>query len=218
MRSRRRTAGILAPVLGALATLALMWCVGLFLFAGSVPKMPPDVTEHTDAIVVLTGGSGRVRTGLDLLLANTADRLFVSGVYRGVDVDQLLAVMKQRPEEVEGRIGIGNAVNTIENAEETAVWAKARGLKSLRLVTAAYHMPRSMLEFAHAMPDVRIVPHPVFPVHVKSDDWWAWPGTAALTVSEYSKFLLAWLRHQVRRFAPAAGLTAGPTAGKEPTS
>lgn len=202
MRARRRSSSILAPTLGALTMMAVLWCVGLFVFAGAVPKSAPDTSERTDAIVVLTGGSGRVRTGLDLLLANRADRLFVSGVYRGVDVDQLLAVMKQRPDEVEGRIGIGNAINTIENAEETAVWVRGKGLKSLRLVTSAYHMPRSLLEFSFAMPDVRIVPHPIFPQHVKSDDWWAWPGTAALTVSEYSKFLLAWLRHQVHLFAP----------------
>ena len=69
-----------------------------------------------DAIVVLTGGSGRLRSGLDLLLADRARRLFISGVYRGVDVTQLLALLKQQPDQVENRISIGNAVDTIENA------------------------------------------------------------------------------------------------------
>ena len=60
---------------------------------------------------------------------------------------------------------------------------------SLRLVTAGYHMPRSLLEFRRALPGVRIVPHPVFPERVRQADWWAFPGTAWLIVGEYVKYL-----------------------------
>ncbi|MDA0996873.1 MAG: YdcF family protein [Proteobacteria bacterium] len=199
IRYRRKSFGYFSWLLAAALLPALAWCVGLFLFADAIPKQPTGLDERTDAVVVLTGGSGRVRTGLNLLLAERADLLFVSGVYHGVDVSQLLAAVKQRPGDLEKRIGIGNAVNTIENATETAAWMRTRGLKSLRLVTSAYHMPRSLLEFSNAMPDIRIVPNPVFPTHVKSGAWWAWPGTAALTAGEYSKFLLAWMRHQFHR-------------------
>jgi len=73
-----------------------------------------------------------------------------------------------------------------------------REYTSLRLVTAAYHMPRSLLEFQDAMPDIEIEPYPVFPVHVKQDKWWAWPGTMALTVTEYNKYIVASLRHHVK--------------------
>ena len=38
----------------------------------------------------------------------------------------------------------------------------SEGYQSLRLVTASYHMPRSIQEFHHHMPQVRIVPHAVF--------------------------------------------------------
>ena len=71
---------------------------------------------------------------------------------------------------------------------------RQKAIKSLRLVTAAYHMPRSRLEFANVMPGVEIVPHPVFPEHVKQNEWWAWPGTAALMASEYNKYLMGWVR------------------------
>ena len=134
------------------------WTAGLIAFAASVPSRGSASTERTDAIVVLTGGSGRLRAGLDLLLAGRAERMFISGVYRGVDVSQLLALLKQRPDEVENRIGIGNAVDTIENALETRHWMQGQGYSSLRLVTAAYHMPRSLLEFSSAMPGMRIEP------------------------------------------------------------
>ncbi len=54
----------------------------------------------------------------------------------------------------------------------------ARGglFHSLRLVTANYHMPRSLLEFARAMPDIEIVPHPVFPEISRGPHWWAAAG------------------------------------------
>ena len=72
--------------------------------------------------------------------------------------------------------------------------SREQDLRSLRLVTAAYHMPRSLLEFRHAMPEIEIVPHPVFPENFKQRDWWRWPGSASLIVREYSKYLVARLR------------------------
>ena len=60
-----------------------------------------------------------------------------------------------------------------------------------RLVTANYHMPRSLQEFRAVMPNLTIVPHPVFPAHIRLNDWWRWPGTAILLAGEYNKLLLA---------------------------
>ena len=74
-------------------------------------------------------------------------------------------------------------------------------MHSIRLVTAAYHMRRSLLELHAAMPGVRIVPHAVFPVTVKSD-WWRWPGTARLIAREYTKFVVAWARQDLGLAAP----------------
>ena len=64
------------------------------------------------------------------------------------------------------------------------------------MVTGAYHMPRSLLEFRRAMPGAVLIAHPVFPTHVKLSQWWRWPGTASLVATEYSKYLmsLAWTR------------------------
>ena len=188
--------GLLGLVFGC-----VIWPAGLCTLASNIPAEFVEADITTDAIVVFTVGSWRLRTGLDLLMTEHAARLFVSGVYRGVDVDQLLKVQKQRPEDVENRISLGDAINTRENAFETAEWMRANNLSSFRLVTAAYHMPPSLLEFGNVLADVKIAQHPVFPDHVKQSTWWAFPGTLALTASEYNKFLLAWTRH-----SPARGL------------
>jgi uncharacterized SAM-binding protein YcdF (DUF218 family) len=143
----------------------------------------------------LTGGSGRLRQGLQLLADKQARKLFVSGVYRGVDVAALLQVSQHSPEELECCVFIGyEADDTRGNAAETAAWIRDQKFLSLRLVTATYHMPRSLLEFRRAMPTVEIIAHPVFPETFKRADWWLWPGSASLVISEYVKYLIAALR------------------------
>ncbi|NQU62456.1 MAG: YdcF family protein [Rhodospirillales bacterium] len=179
--------------------LAVLWTVGLFRYADMVPNRVADAATRTDAIVVLTGGSRRLGAGLELLSRGLAGKLFVSGVYQGIDVKTLLQVVKRNPRELETQISIGNATNTTGNAAETREWMTAQKYQSLRLVTAAYHMPRSLLEFRFAMPAIVLVPHPVFPDSVKQDRWWAWPGTASLMISEYNKYLLTWARHGAGR-------------------
>jgi len=172
------------------------WLGGLFVFAAEIPKSLKVSTEETDAIVVLTGGTLRLEQGLALLAQGFAKKLFVSGVHRGVDVQQLLKLSRQSPQALDCCITLGySADHTTGNASETAKWMREQGYRSLRLVTASYHMPRSLAEFRQAMPTETILPHPVFPTNVKVDNWWQWPGTAALIAGEYNKYLVAVVRH-----------------------
>ncbi len=182
--------------LTAVLVLALLWAAGFIWYAVTLPEGVDDPDSRTDAIVVLTGGSERVATGLDLLAAGKADKLFVSGVHRSVELAELLRLTKSSGAELDGRVVLGySAGNTVGNAVETAIWMRGQGYKSLRVVTGSYHMRRSLLEFRHAMPEAVLVPHPVFPENVKADQWWLWPGTAMLIASEYTKFLAASLLH-----------------------
>jgi uncharacterized SAM-binding protein YcdF (DUF218 family) len=175
----------------ALAGLA----AGLVVLAGLVRFAIPPAAENsaapTDAIVVLTGGSHRLSSGIDLLREGKGHVLFVSGVPRRVSLDDLLrATATDPPEWLTCCIVIGHrALNTPGNAIETARWMRGAGYHSLRLVTSWYHMPRSLLEFERAMPGVEIVPHPVFSEQVKEQNWWAWRGTTGLLIGEYGKYL-----------------------------
>ena len=168
--------------------------------ASYVADYVDDNATATDAIVVLTGGSLRLNTGLTLLQEGLAERLFVSGVHRGVDVQQLLRIARQSPDAAECCISLGHeADDTAGNADETSAWMASHRYRSIRLVTAAYHMPRSLIEFRNTMPDIQIITHPVFPAQVKLDTWWRWPGTAGLIFGEYSKYLVARIRHLIGR-------------------
>jgi len=67
---------------------------------------------------------------------------------------------------------------------------------SLRLVTANYHMRRSLLEFSALMPDFTIIPEPVLPGNFQREQWWRHPASRALVLSEYHKYIATWLRIQ----------------------
>jgi len=192
-RNRRFVAAILI-------VFCIVWLVGLFVFAETIPRTVEDSSEQTDAIVVLTGGSMRMEEGLALLSRQMGKKLFVSGVHRGVEVKQLIDRSRRSPEEIDCCIVLGYAADhTDGNAVETAEWMRQQGYRSLRLVTASYHMPRSLAEFRQEMPTIIVIPHPVFPEHVKLDQWWRWPGTAVLIVGEYNKFLVAVAGHYIER-------------------
>jgi uncharacterized SAM-binding protein YcdF (DUF218 family) len=172
-----------------------VWLVAFYQFASGLPQGPDRPDETTEAIVVLTGGSERLAEGLSLLAEGHAGKLFVSGVYRGVDVAELLTVTRSGGGSVANRIALGHdADDTRGNARETAAWMTDEGFSRLRLVTAAYHMPRSLFEFRQAMPDVVVIAHPVYPENVRLDAWWRYPGTFSLLAGEFSKLLLAQTR------------------------
>lgn len=192
LRKRFRWAGV-----GLALALALLvaWASGLVWFSAGLPTAPPQDTRRTDAIVVLTGGSGRVQRGLALLAEGRAKKLFVSGVYQGVDVQRLLEVSQRSPQDLACCITLGyQADDTRGNAAETAEWMRSEGLTSLRLVTSGYHMPRSLLEFRRAMAGVDIIAHPVLPEGYDGNGWWPWPAPARVIATEYTKYLIAYLR------------------------
>lgn len=205
MRRRRRSRkGVrirrIVLALGGLVFAA--WLLGLAVFSGTVPRSLSVDDQVTDAIVVLTGGSNRLEQGLTLLLQGRGKKLFVSGVHRGVLLNELLQRVGISSNNAPCCIVLGyRADHTEGNARETANWIRKQKFRSLRLVTANYHMPRSLLEFSAAMPDIRIIPHPVFPESVKIREWWRWPGTATLILGEYNKYLVVAARLTIQKLS-----------------
>ncbi len=202
--SARRWPRALGWFAAGAATTLLLWVAGLAWFVHSSLTMAPDA-GRTDAIVVLTGGRLRLETGLDLLSAGRAQRLFVSGVNPHVDRLELMRVAGHAGDEDLNRVVIGHdADNTLGNARETAGWMQQEGYSSLRLVTSWYHMQRSLLEFQRAMPQTRIVAEPVFAGH-EGEAWSGWLEVGALTVSEYDKYLATLVRPELAMIWPRLG-------------
>jgi uncharacterized SAM-binding protein YcdF (DUF218 family) len=167
------------------ALILLAWTLGFGVFAVSLPQ--PAGGEMTDAIVVLTGGKGRIERGLAVLEARQARRMLVSGVDPSVRVGEL-ARLQGAPELFKCCVDLGkDAVDTRTNADEAARWLGKRGYKSVRLVTTDWHMLRARLELRRAVgKDIRVV----------GDSVESAPGLLVL-VREYNKFWIRWLAVQV---------------------
>jgi len=205
-----------------LLLLFLLWLAGLIYFVSNLPDRPETPERHTDAIVVATGGSERLQEGIRLLVRGLGQKLLITGVNADTTIPELIASLPAEAEKPSAYllsccIVAGYAAgSTLGNAEETAAWMKAEKFSSLRLVTADYHMPRSLLEFHRAMPGIEIIAHPVFPDRVNRGSWWRSPGTASLLVNEYDKYLIALLR---RLLQPAqAAEPPGNAPGDDATS
>ena len=91
------------------------------------------------------------------------------------------------------------AEDTRGNAEETAEWAREHGFRSVIVVTARYHMPRALEEFAHVMPGVTLIAYPVENGSVDVAAWWRHKGTAILLQREYMKYLASVAAHSISR-------------------
>ncbi len=211
----RRALRIARVPLAAVAALALLWSAGLAWFADTAGEGTEQPELATDAIVVPTGGSGRLAEGMRLLEDGLARALFVTGVGEGVEHAELRE--RHDPALWDCCVELGyEAEDTQANAREAAAWMASRSFASLRLVTSGYHMPRAMMEFRSAMPSATLVAHPVFPEHVKVEHWWRYRGTAGLIASEFTKYLWALARRTLgfgkRRRTPSATRSARPRA------
>jgi len=143
--------GVVAMGSRLLAALVLGWGGGLVWFSLTLPA-PAPLGSRTDAVVVLTGGKGRLARGLAVLEAGSARRMLLSGVAPTTTRAQL-AEAAQVPLARLSTTDLGyGAVDTRTNAEETAAWMARRGYGSLRLVTSAGHMRRARLELARVLP------------------------------------------------------------------
>lgn len=176
-----------------------LWLPGFLWFYQLIPVEGdfPDYDAPTDAVVVLTGGMGRVEQGVELLKQGRAKLLLVSGVDKDVKPAELVAEYGIDTAHPVLADGVSRMVldygprNTVGNARETAEWMRKNRLRSLRLVTSSYHMPRSLMEFRHAMPDTIILPAPVFPEWGAIDKVVLLPrGSLRLILLEYHKYML----------------------------
>lgn len=170
----------------ALALIA--WAAGFAAFMFSIGK-PLERAVETDAIVVLTGGTGRIDRGIQLMRAHAAKRMLISGAAPDVRPIELAVRYRADPRLFACCIDLGHeAVDTRSNADETADWVREHGFTSVRLVTSDWHIPRATLELRKAL-DAK--------VRVVGDGVPTQPGLRTV-IREYHKYL-------VRRFVLMVG-------------
>ncbi len=183
-------------ILRRLAVVAAMlvapWFGGLVWFAGGLTRLAIDPAFKADGVVVLTGGGQRIAVALELVATGRGKRLLITGVNQATDRAALERVSGRRSDLFDCCVDIDRrARNTRGNARQAAAWARARDYRSLAVVTASYHMPRSLVEFSRAMPEVELHAHPVFPDDIDLERWWASATTLRVIAWEYNKYWIS---------------------------
>ena len=173
---------------------------GLFNYQERILSLTEYSSKRASNIVILTGGSNRIRDGLKIIknLENSAiinTKLLISGTGKGFTISN---VKKLLPKSKSLNIFLKCCVeldsksqNTHSNAIETLKWAKRNNIKAIILITSNYHMPRAALEFKALMPNFEIITHPITPKKHDISNWMYEFKTFSLIFIEYSKFLIA---------------------------
>jgi len=180
-RRRRRLRGVLA----ALALLFLLFlppAVPHILGLGfpGVPSRPAD------ALMVLSGGEGRIAEGYRAWSSGAAAEFYILGAGRDVPLPRLVPAAAALTAAARARVHVeGWSENTLENAFSAKTAAEERKFSSVILVTSDYHVPRAWATFRKVLP-TRVALH-VLPVR---SDRWTSAGAAWRTARRY--FVEGW--------------------------
>lgn len=130
---------------------ALIYAFGFLYFAVTLPG--PIGHVKSDAVLVPTGGPGRIARGLEVLRDGDAERMFVSGVDPEVKPREFSDEFGVRSREMRCCVTLGYlAVDTRSNAGEAAQWMTSNDVRTVRLVTTDWHMRRAAAELRHSLP------------------------------------------------------------------
>lgn len=169
--------------------------IGFGAFVATIPRSEQKPAAPVDGVVALTGGAQRISEAADLVAGGKAQRLLISGVNEKAAREEIIRHTPQLRAMMACCVDLDHrARNTIGNAIEARRWARQKGYGSLAIVTSSYHMPRTLAEFRHAMPDIRLEPVPVIVEPLDVEHWYVHPSALRIITAEYGKFLAARLR------------------------
>lgn len=166
------------------------WLLNFALFAASMHFKFSSVNIYHDekntAVIVLTGGHNRITEGFKVFSHGHIKDMFITGVYNGVTIEELIKTSKFKGTLPECCITLGHkATTTIENAQEVKEWLEGKDIHRLVLITSDYHMPRAMFEFKTAMPEMTLIPYTMAQQDYAPKDLKYWK----LIAEEYHKLL-----------------------------
>ncbi|QDP19571.1 YdcF family protein [Sphingomonas xanthus] len=131
-----------------LAFLAVLYGLGFALYAVTLGEPAADDAARVDAIIVITGGKGRIEHAARLLESRKGRRLLIAGADPSVRKRDLVSRLDLDRKLLDCCVDLGSeSVDTRSNAEEAKRWMERRGYDSLRLVTSDWHMRRARYEF-----------------------------------------------------------------------
>jgi len=175
----------------SIVTLLLLYIVILFSLFINELRVATDEIAYADAIVVLTGGTGRLEEGLRLFREGRGGYLILSGVEETSSLGAIFPGRDLKTAVDTSRIILDiESRRTIDNAFNVKKIVEEKGFKSLVLVTSNYHMKRAFTLFSKTIyGDVKLYRHPVRGPNFKDEEWWQSQKSLKLVTSEFFKYL-----------------------------
>jgi uncharacterized SAM-binding protein YcdF (DUF218 family) len=142
-------------MIARLASLLLLaYAIGFVLFAFTLGRPASAAAQPTDAAVVLTGASGRIERGIDVLKDGKARRMLIAGADPSVTKTDLTRRIPTGARLIKCCVDLGSeSVDTRTNAEEAQRWLAQHRFHSVRLITSDWHMRRARYEFDKVLGD-----------------------------------------------------------------
>lgn len=163
------------------ALMLILYALGFLLFGVTLANPAPATAPKVDALVVLTGGEGRIEHGIELLGKGVAKRMLIAGTDPSVTKYDLVIRLHGHRQLIDCCVDLGSeSVDTRSNAEEARRWLIKHGFHTARLITSDWHMRRAEYEFDHQLNGQAVIT----PDAVKGE-----PKFMTL-FTEYNKYLL----------------------------
>ena len=183
-----------------ISSILTYFLVGLVEYKDKILTNITHISKKSSNIVILTGGTNRIKDGLKIVnkfekSSTFNSKILVSGTGKGFTKMSLAKNIDFDFNLIECCIELDSiSTNTYSNAFETLKWVKKNNISEFILITSNYHMPRAFLEFKYRMPNLKIFTYPITPKKHDINNWLGSFQTFSLVLSEYCKFLVANLR------------------------
>jgi len=191
---------LVSGVLGISILLSIIFILIYLVFwaAGGILVIA-DPLENTDAVAALSGGNiDRVEFATELIQEKYADLLILTET--GQNVPELGRSYTTLLKTEAIRLGIPNsailftdqpASSTYEEAQSIKQLMQRNDLRSVIVVTDAYHTFRTRLIFQEVFSDsdLKAIVRPVGGQWYRSKTWWLSPAGWQATLNEYSKII-----------------------------
>jgi uncharacterized SAM-binding protein YcdF (DUF218 family) len=165
----------------------LLYFMSFFNFIFNIDKKF-TVNKNINNIVVLTGNTGRLVFGFDLMSDNIKSRMLITGVAKVVKYSEII---KNRDVNKD-RIYLGyKAQTTLGNAIETSSWIKEYDINDIILITDSWHMQRALLLFNIMMPNIEISPYPIDSINFTIYDYFQFDKKTFFIYREHLKYIVS---------------------------
>ncbi len=183
-----------------ISSILTYFLIGLVEYKEKILSTMKYISKKGSDIVILTGGTNRIKDGLKIInkfekTSTFNSKILVSGTGKGFTKTSLEKNIDFDFNLIECCVELDSiSTNTYSNAFETLKWVKKNNISEFILITSNYHMPRAFLEFKYRMPNLKIFTYPITPKKHNINNWLGSFQTFSLVLSEYCKFLVANLR------------------------